>query len=521
METNINRRKEFWIFLALICVLYLGLGVFNTILLRPQSIHQWAQCDRASVALNYAQESMNFFLPRVHNLDNGTGITGLEFPIVNYSVACLYKIFGFHEMIYRMFVLIIYSTGLYYAFLIAKKFLHNFYFSIGVVLLFACSPLLAYYSSNFLPEPVSLGLIFIAWYYLIKSISLNNTKNHLMLWAIFFCLAALIKVSALINLPAMLAYFYFNQQHGSRIKKSLPFFVYAILSVGLVFSWYRYAMYLSDIQHSEMFLLQSRPPQSVKEFLEVWDEVYRVWWERVYENIILFILLGSLFVYSLFFKRRDKILSIISISLLFSVAGFLYFMWLQLQHHDYYLIPLYILIFFLMLLSIEFLKKLLWRWNSLLISLILISGISFQFAMAKNHVRTSYKIDSWKYGSAHFNNYFDFESTLEVVGVAKKDKVISIFDHSPEISLYLLNRKGVTVAYRKHKEVFEKYLLSGHFKYVIYNLESNFDEFSFSALEYPLKEIYNNGIIVIYLINSNNNFQEKDSTTPLLLSPWN
>ena len=196
-------------------------------------------------------------------------------------------------------------------------------------------------------------------------------------------------------------------------------------------------------------------------------------------------------------------------------------MWLQLQHHDYYLISLFTTIFFVLILSIDLIGKLKLKWNWLIISVLLVSGISYQFAMAKNHIRTSYKIDSWKYGSVHFNNYFDFESTLEVVGVAKKDKVISIFDHSPEISLYLLNRKGVTVAYRKHKEVFQKHLLSGHFKYVIYNLESNFDEFSFSALEYPLKEIYNNGIIVIYLINSNNNFQEKDSTTPLLLSPWN
>ena len=521
METNINRKKEFWIFLALICVLYLGLGVFNTILLRPQSIHQWAQCDRASVALNYYQESMNLFLPRVHNLDNGTGITGMEFPFVNYSVAVLYKIFGFHEFLYRLFVLLVYTIGLYCAFLIARRFLKHFYFSLGVVLLFACSPLLAFYSSNFLPDPVSLAFSFIAWYFLFRHLDVKETNKYIHLWAIFFCLSALIKVSALINLPAMFFCFYYNQNAGQRLKKSVPFVLYALLIVGLVISWYSYAIYLSSKVHSEMFLLQSRPPQSVKEFLEVWDEVYRVWWERVYENIILFILLGSLFVYSLFFKRRDKNLSIISISLLFSVAGFLYFMWLQLQHHDYYLISLFTTIFFVLILSIDLIGKLKLKWNWLIISVLIVSGISYQFAMAKNHIRTSYKIDSWKYGSVHFNNYFDFESTLEVVGVAKKDKVISIFDHSPEISLYLLNRKGVTVAYRKHKEVFEKYLLSGHFKYVIYNLESNFDEFSFSALEYPLKEIYNNGIIVIYLINSNNNFQEKDSTTSLLLSPWN
>ncbi len=61
---------------------------------RPRSIHSWAQCMRASIAKNYAEESMNFFLPRLHNTLGGEGITGLEFPFINYSVAILYKLFG-------------------------------------------------------------------------------------------------------------------------------------------------------------------------------------------------------------------------------------------------------------------------------------------------------------------------------------------------------------------------------------------------------------------------------------------
>ena len=99
---------------AVVCLLfvYLGVGQQNIIPLRPQSVHQWAQCDRASVALNYYQDDMNLFLPRVHNLDNGSGITGLEFPFVNYSVAILYKFFGYHEWMYRALMLLIFSFGM-------------------------------------------------------------------------------------------------------------------------------------------------------------------------------------------------------------------------------------------------------------------------------------------------------------------------------------------------------------------------------------------------------------------------
>ena len=445
----------------------------------------------------------------------------MEFPFVNYSVAVLYKIFGFHEFLYRLFVLLVYTIGLYCAFLIARRFLKHFYFSLGVVLLFACSPLLAFYSSNFLPDPVSLAFSFIAWYFLFRHLDVKETNKYIHLWAIFFCLSALIKVSALINLPAMFFCFYYNQNAGQRLKKSVPFVLYALLIVGLVISWYSYAIYLSSKVHSEMFLLQSRPPQSVKEFLEVWDEVYRVWWERVYENIILFILLGSLFVYSLFFKRRDKNLSIISISLLFSVAGFLYFMWLQLQHHDYYLISLFTTIFFVLILSIDLIGKLKLKWNWLIISVLIVSGISYQFAMAKNHIRTSYKTDSWKYGSIHFNNFFDMESILLNSGVQTKDRVISVFDHSPEISLYLMNRKGVTVSYRKHKDVFETYLNSGQFSYVVYNAQSNYEDVAFNPDGYPIKQIFNDDIVIIYKVELDSLPHKMKVNTPILLSPWN
>ena len=36
--------------------------VFTMMQQRPQSVHMWAMCDRGSVARNFAQESMDFFI---------------------------------------------------------------------------------------------------------------------------------------------------------------------------------------------------------------------------------------------------------------------------------------------------------------------------------------------------------------------------------------------------------------------------------------------------------------------------
>lgn len=509
------------ILVGLLLLLYLGLGIFKTIPLRPQSIHQWAQCDRAAVALNYAQESMNLFQPRVHNLDNGTGITGMEFPFVNYSVAILYKIFGVHEYIYRLFVLCFFTAGLIFAFLIAKKFTNHFYFSLGIMLLFACSPLLAFYSSNFLPEPVSLSLTIMAWYALIHGLDSDNKNKWILLWCILFSLASLIKISALVNMPAMILFYFFRVPNGLRLRNNWPVISGAVVILFMTFSWYKYAKFLSESNYSEMFLLQSRPPQSLFEFKEVWAEVYKVWWERVYENIILFILLAGVVGASFSKKLRDSRLTVIAGALMVTIAAFLFLMWLQLQHHDYYMIPLLILILFSLILTVEFLRNFNSIWVTRILAIGLISGTAFQYAMAKNHVRTSYKTDSWKYGSLHFNNYFDFEPTLDDVGVTRDDRVISLFDHSPQISLYLMNRKGVTVSYRKNKEVFETYLNSGQFDYVVYNPQSDYEEVTFQPDGYLLKEIFNDEIIKIYRIEKINPAVINQVNSPILLTPWN
>jgi len=43
---------------------------------RPQSIHQWRQCDCLSITMNYFQDNNSFFEPSIHHLANdGTGKT--------------------------------------------------------------------------------------------------------------------------------------------------------------------------------------------------------------------------------------------------------------------------------------------------------------------------------------------------------------------------------------------------------------------------------------------------------------
>ena len=85
------------------------------VLKRPESVHKWRQSDCTSLALNYYQNGMNFFQPQTHNFTSDNDTSGYcatsEIPFVYYFVAILYKIFGYHDFIYRLFNTLIFYLG--------------------------------------------------------------------------------------------------------------------------------------------------------------------------------------------------------------------------------------------------------------------------------------------------------------------------------------------------------------------------------------------------------------------------
>jgi hypothetical protein len=147
--------------------------------------------------------------------------------------------------------------------------------------------------------------------------------------------------------------------------------------------------------------------------------------------------------------------------------------------------------------------------------------IAFQFYESKTHVRTCFKKDSWKYSPLHFDRYFDMKGLLTYCGVKPDDRVISIFDHTPDVSLYLMDRKGVSVAYANSDKNFQQYLQTGMFNYVIYNKASNIEGSSFLPENYPLVAVYSSDDITIYRVSSSSVIRTQNVMPTLSLSPWN
>ena len=184
-------------FIATLNFFYSYIGIYQYIRERPCSIHSSAQCQRASVAMNYYNVSMNFFEPRIQRFNNDDGITGLEFPIIYYTAAMLYKIFGFHDFYLRIISLIIISSGLIFFFILTNRFIKNTILSTIIVSAVILSPVLMFYSANFMPDAPGLGFTLIAWFFFFRFLDTDKNR-HLNLFVFFGTMGALIKaVSAM------------------------------------------------------------------------------------------------------------------------------------------------------------------------------------------------------------------------------------------------------------------------------------------------------------------------------------
>lgn len=502
-----------WHLLIILAIAYGYFGTYGILPLRPQSVHQWAQCDRASVAWNYYNGNADFFHPRVNNTDNGTGMTGLEFPVVQYFVSVLYRLFGFHEWLYRITSLIIFSIGAVSVFRLARYFLKDQLQSLLIMLLYVCSPLLVYYSCSFIPDIYSLSFAMTGWALLVKYAE-QPGKVIWWRWFIAMLIACLIKPNSMIHLPVM-GYFLFNSGLWS-LKDPLRYVGYFVVIVALTLSWYFYASWLSRNTGSEVFLLQMRPPSNMQDVKDVWERVRLDWLERIYFPLFLKLIVVVGLGWMVIDRPFRNPLATYTLFLFLAAVVFLYLMFLQLAYHDYYFITMFPALVFILIFLLAGISKRIGMKGRYVLYAVTILFLLKQAHFAHGILQFAHKKDSWMYGAPQNDKYFNSDYFLKAAGIDPDDQVISIFDPSPNITLYLMGRKGVTIPYRKVAETLMGYLQTGRYKYVVYN-SSDPTTVTFSPGDFPLVPVLDTNGIRVFAVSSS--FHPDGRTVSL--SPWN
>lgn len=440
------------VFLVLLLLISGATHVFTIMKQRPQSVHMWAMCDRGSIARNYAQEEMNLFLPRVHETKEGDGITGLEFPIMNYGAAVLYKIFGFSEFWYRLLMFIVYACGLYASYLITGFFLNNISYRYLSIFLFSITPILTYYAANFIPDTASFGFMMIAWYFFFSYFKQPSFFRFIFL-TLFASLAVLIKLTSAIGVIIMIGlivWSYIRKKNFelTNLKFTRPLVLASCLIVfGLTYSWYTYAKYLNDTYGLTVFLMKSMRPESWEAIKNVAKHINEIWVQFYFPKAFYYLFLVTIgfIVYQI--RKVNEQLILIFIGYFFGVLSFVYMMFVQFGDHDYYIITLLPLLFFMFLLAFNSLEKLKIgsKFNSGIV-LVLIAFLLFGVKFNRAHQKFRMDEHCWLYDWSRYKDYQTVEPYVKELGLNSTDKVIAILDYSPNIALYFLNLKGWSVA---------------------------------------------------------------------------
>jgi hypothetical protein len=183
------------------------------------------------VARNFLEIDANIMYPRVDMAGNLTGITGMEFPLLNYLIFLIAKVFGYQHWYGRLVVLVVSSIGTWYFYrLIKEQFDQKTAFIAGFLLLFS---LWFAYSRKIMPDTFATSLLLIGIYYGFSY--LKNTKiTHLFLYFVFGLLGLLAKLPVVF----MMVYFIFPLLDGKLLTKPKIYFCLVSIAVFVPVLWW-------------------------------------------------------------------------------------------------------------------------------------------------------------------------------------------------------------------------------------------------------------------------------------------
>jgi 4-amino-4-deoxy-L-arabinose transferase-like glycosyltransferase len=463
------------LFIASLFLLFFIYGFDHILWLRPQSMHQWRQADCLQIVHNYLTDSWNFFSPSIHNYfsDGETsGKTMGEFPIIYYFVAILWKAFGEHEFIFRIVNLIIFFTGIFALYKLLKNLLNSVFWSFTLSLFLFTSPILIFYSNNFLTNVPAFSFVLIGWFYFYKFYQTQHRK-WLYITILFFTLGGLLKMTAYISF-IVIGCFYLIDVYKSLAKKKqklfpniknafLPFLISALI----VFAWYSYAAYFTGVHGGKYTFNGLWPIWEMQEgqFKNIKKFIREILIHQVFNRYSLMVIVLFFILLVLDFKKLNKFILVTLFLLIFGVSAFVLLWFQALEAHDYYVINLIILPFFVLVAFFWHLRAHYPKaYQSTILKTSFLLFLIFNIVYARNNIRMRYwghfnynnklaiylcdkpEIDFWWWTGSQ--NYFealnDIESYNRSIGIEESDLVVFIPDQGFATSLYLMNQKGWT-----------------------------------------------------------------------------
>gem|GEM_PF-6485780 len=428
----------------------------------PEGIHVWPQADRLSLAINFYDGGFNFWYPRTSSFSPGPfssigGVNGVEFPIQPYLAALCGLVVGRDNILpsFRLLDAAMAVVGFWYLFRLVFERTSSFGAGLLPGAMLLASPTFIAYAGSTIPDPFSLSLTFIGFYYWLRYFGPRQRFGDLPLALGILSLAALIKTTCVLHLLAVagitLLYAYFEPLRFTTRQRLL---LLAALGAGLgvVLVFYLHNQWLNSTYRAEQFLAAPMPVVPI----ETWHTLNMRFfdlWRYEYLSRTDYGILGICVLVSLGLVRRSwrQFRQLLLLLLATLGGGYLFYQVLgpQISIHDYYIIcsylPSVLLVVVLALALLGSLPMLQAKWPHHLFSasLVVLSGYLAHSSFAKLAGRMSdyYPPASvgythrWMRGGANY---------LRQAGVPAQARVILLGDYGPNTGLVYFDRRGET-----------------------------------------------------------------------------
>lgn len=442
-------------------ILLLGQFIFLNMFQIPKianlpmgSIHCWRQADCISMTNEFYNGKATLYTPTTHyTKKDGTRIASGEFPIINKTVAIIYKITKPTLKNYRYTIYLFYLTGIIFLFLIFFELSKQPVNSALLSLLIGCSSILVYYSINFLPDVPALSLGIISLYVWL----LSRRSKRLMLYAFsifILAIACLIKLTMLILLGTFaLVILVEIVMHG---KQNNSFAVLGIITMSLIMiiGWYYHSYQLDHVHAPFVFLTETRPYWKTY-FLEkpiIWNDVRFKWLPQVFITPVWYFILGSGITVTILDKRVRIEHKLMVVSSLAAAIFFFIMMFRQFMHHDYLWIDLLVVPILFAAITIESIAKSVNKYAKYIFGGFIFALICLQVYETKKILNDRYfELDNNLFYNQHL---IGLKDQLRKHGIEKTDLILSVPDESPNITLTVMDQYGFTL-YKEGKNTEE------------------------------------------------------------------
>jgi hypothetical protein len=435
----------------------------------PYSKHSYRQSDSYAFSLNYYYENNKLLEPAIlFTGENGHGKTVSEFPILYYIAAKIWNITGVSPLVSRLMNLIILFIGLFYLYKLSFEILQDHYWASLVSLIMFSSPLLGYYGFNFVPNIPALGFAMIASYYYYKYYKTSNV-NFLILSTVLFSIGALLKISSLFMFLAINAVVFLH--NIVNIKEKLKALLWQTGSILFVFfiiiSWYLFTQNYNAHNLGGIFNQSILPIWSLgtERIHNIENTAYRNTVIYFFNQIALIVLAGMFISSIVLWKKTSKILLSITSILFLGMILFILLFFDGMDAHEYFLIDITVIIPAITITFLSTMKNTsLPLFDSKIIKsfsfVLLLLSMNYNMVMTRNHFNPHDKMitqniplpgqvqEYWNYcywdWEVNRKKYEGIVPYLRSLGIKFEDKVISVPDETPNLTLTLLQQKGFT-----------------------------------------------------------------------------